>query len=97
MFYKLNNLQKIYQVGLGISFTGQFTHISFVNSIHTSRGGAHVNYIADQVSKYLLDQVKKKDKELKLNVNHIKVKFLINEFYVFFFYYRIILLFILIV
>jgi DNA topoisomerase-2 len=63
-----------WQVGVGISLSGQFQQVSFVNSICTSRGGTHVNYIADQVAKYLLEQVKKKDKDLKFTPNHIKVK-----------------------
>jgi DNA topoisomerase-2 len=31
-----------------------FSQLSFVNSIYTLRGGSHVQYLADQVVKYLV-------------------------------------------
>lgn len=65
---------------MGVSTSGQFSHVSFVNSINTSRGGTHVNYITDQITKYLVDLVNKKDKELKINTNHVKVRFSIRLF-----------------
>ena len=34
--------------------------VSFVNSIATVKGGTHVNYVADQVTKFLLDKSQKK-------------------------------------
>eukprot|EP01114_Cavostelium_apophysatum_P018499 TRINITY_DN5733_c0_g1_i1.p1 TRINITY_DN5733_c0_g1~~TRINITY_DN5733_c0_g1_i1.p1 ORF type:complete len:1490 (-),score=519.65 TRINITY_DN5733_c0_g1_i1:58-4527(-) len=61
-----------WQIGVGVSASGQFMQVSFVNSINTARGGTHVNYIADQIAKYLLEVVSKKEKDLQLNVNHIK-------------------------
>ncbi|CAD7667206.1 unnamed protein product [Nyctereutes procyonoides] len=39
-----------------------FQQISFVNSIATSKGGRHVDYIADQIVSKLVDVVKKKNK-----------------------------------
>ncbi|KAJ8331328.1 DNA topoisomerase 2 [Batrachochytrium dendrobatidis] len=42
---------------------GQFNQVSFANSICTSKGGTHVNTIADQIVTGLMDQVKKKDKK----------------------------------
>jgi DNA topoisomerase-2 len=39
---------------------GQFNQVSFVNSICTAKGGTHVNYIADQIVKFLLPEVQKK-------------------------------------
>jgi len=52
--------------------------ISFVNSICTSKGGNHVNYIADQVASHLVKVVKKKNKngaEVKPNQikNHLAI------------------------
>lgn len=41
---------------------GQFNQVSFVNSIATTRGGTHVNYIADQITNKLLEATKKKNK-----------------------------------
>ncbi|EPY78108.1 hypothetical protein CB1_001119004 [Camelus ferus] len=39
-----------------------FQQISFVNSIATSKGGRHVDYVADQIVTKLVDVVKKKNK-----------------------------------
>ncbi|CAG8462855.1 12168_t:CDS:10, partial [Ambispora leptoticha] len=39
---------------------GQFKQVSFVNSICTSRGGTHVEYIANQIINRLADAIKKK-------------------------------------
>lgn len=48
-----------WEVGFAVS-DGTFQQVSFVNSIATTSGGTHVNYIADQVSNKLLEVVKKK-------------------------------------
>ena len=49
---------------VGVSSTeGNFAQISFVNSICTSKGGTHVNYIADQVGAHLTATLKKKNKD----------------------------------
>lgn len=48
---------------VGVSSTdGTSQQISFVNAISTTKGGGHVNYIADQVSKHLVETIKKKNK-----------------------------------
>lgn len=64
-----------WEVGFAVS-DGTFQQVSFVNSIATTSGGTHVNYIADQVCAKLADIVKKKNKggaALKINQirNHI--------------------------
>lgn len=38
-----------WEIGLGISDSGQMHQVSFVNSIYTAKGGSHVQYIAEQV------------------------------------------------
>jgi len=48
-----------WEIGFAVS-DGTFQQVSFVNSIATTSGGTHVNYIADQVCNKLLDIVKKK-------------------------------------
>ena len=48
-----------WEVGFAVS-DGAFQSVSFVNSIATTSGGTHVNYIADQVIDHLLDEMKKK-------------------------------------
>ncbi|KAI4196820.1 MAG: hypothetical protein LQ350_006333 [Teloschistes chrysophthalmus] len=66
-----------WELGFAVS-DGSFQQVSFVNSIATTSGGTHVNYIADQVSNKLMEIVKKKLKKeggaiLKANQirNHI--------------------------
>ena len=51
---------------------GQFEQVSFVNSICTMNGGQHVNNIADQISKRLVDVVKKKVKGMDMKPFQIK-------------------------
>lgn len=50
-----------WEVGLTMSEKG-FQQVSFVNSIATTKGGRHVDYVADQVVGKLIDVVKKKNK-----------------------------------
>ncbi|EXJ57517.1 DNA topoisomerase II [Cladophialophora yegresii CBS 114405] len=64
-----------WEIGFAVS-DGSFQQVSFVNSIATTSGGTHVNYIADQIVNRLIDVVKKKNKggaQLKPNQirNHI--------------------------
>ncbi|GAB4817907.1 hypothetical protein N2152v2_004953 [Parachlorella kessleri] len=42
---------------------GQLNQVSFVNAICTTKGGTHVNYVMDQVTKYLVELITKKDKK----------------------------------
>ena len=50
-----------WEVGFAVS-DGSFKQVSFVNSIATTSGGTHVNYIADQICNKLIDALKKKNK-----------------------------------
>ncbi|XP_068930320.1 DNA topoisomerase 2-alpha isoform X2 [Petaurus breviceps papuanus] len=50
-----------WEVCLTMSEKG-FQQISFVNSIATSKGGRHVDYVTDQIVSRLIDVVKKKNK-----------------------------------
>ncbi|KAI9374692.1 DNA topoisomerase [Aspergillus egyptiacus] len=50
-----------WEVGFAVS-DGSFKQVSFVNSIATTSGGTHVNYIADQICSKLAEQAKKKNK-----------------------------------
>ncbi|KAF9115505.1 DNA topoisomerase 2 [Mortierella sp. AM989] len=51
---------------------GQFQQVSFVNSISTSKGGVHVDYVANQIVKELIATVKKKSKSINIKPFHIK-------------------------
>ena len=64
-----------WEIGFAVS-DGSFQQVSFVNSISTTSGGTHVNYIADQICAKLAEHIKKKNKNgatLKPNQirNHI--------------------------
>ena len=50
-----------WEVGFAVS-DGSFQQVSFVNSIATTSGGTHVNYIADQICNKLLEYFNKKHK-----------------------------------
>lgn len=50
----------------------QFSHVSFVNSISTSKGGTHVNHVVDQLMDPITEAIKKKDKSLLVKPIHIK-------------------------
>jgi DNA topoisomerase II len=48
-----------------VAFTvsdGTFQQVSFANSISTMKGGTHVNFIADQIAKNLINSITKKNK-----------------------------------
>ncbi|KAJ5730374.1 DNA topoisomerase II eukaryotic-type [Penicillium malachiteum] len=50
-----------WEIGFAVS-DGAFQQVSFVNTIATTSGGSHVNYIADQICNRLSDQLKKRNK-----------------------------------
>jgi DNA topoisomerase-2 len=60
-----------WEVGFAVS-DGTFQQVSFVNSIATTSGGPHVNYIADQICDSLLKTLSKKKKGHTLKANHIR-------------------------
>ncbi|KAL5387890.1 DNA topoisomerase 2 [Paraphaeosphaeria sporulosa] len=61
-----------WDIGFAVS-DGAFNQVSFVNSIATTSGGTHVNYIADQIVEKLLAIVNKKNKGgVKLKPAQIK-------------------------
>jgi DNA topoisomerase-2 len=50
-----------------------FTSMSFVNGICTYNGGTHVKYIADQLSEKLIEIINKKNKDLKVKPDAVKM------------------------
>ncbi|KAF2116306.1 DNA topoisomerase [Lophiotrema nucula] len=61
-----------WDIGFAVS-DGSFNQVSFVNSIATTSGGTHVNYIADQITDKLLAVVNRKNKGgVKLKPAQIK-------------------------
>lgn len=57
-----DNPHERWEVGFAVS-DGSFQQVSFVNSIATTSGGTHVNYIADQIVNKLMEIVNKKNKK----------------------------------
>ena len=68
-----------WEVGFAVS-DGAFQQVSFVNSIATTSGGTHVNYIADQISEYLIDEMKKKKNKGGATLKPAQIK---NHLFVF--------------
>lgn len=68
-----------WQVGVALSDKG-FQSVSFVNSIATTKGGRHVDYITDQIVTKLIDVIKKKEKKAAVNIKPFQVK---NHLWVF--------------
>ena len=67
---------KDWKIGFANSKNG-FNNVSFVNSVHTKDGGNHVDYITDQIIKYLREMIQKKYK-VQVKPNDIR-----NHLYVF--------------
>ena len=62
-----------WEIGLTTSETG-FQQASFVNSIATSKGGTHVNYVIDQLVPKLVEGAKKKLGKGSVNIQSVHVK-----------------------
>ena len=60
-----------WEFACGLSASHEFVQISFVNGIHTSKGGKHVEYILNQITRKLGEYIEKK-KKIKVNSNSIK-------------------------
>ncbi|KAF2864297.1 type II DNA topoisomerase [Piedraia hortae CBS 480.64] len=56
-----DNPHERWEIGFAVS-DGSFQQVSFVNSIATTHGGSHVNFIADQICEKLEEIVNKKNK-----------------------------------
>ena len=61
-----------WEVSVAVSDNG-FQQMSFVNSIATTKGGRHVDHVADHVVKSLIDAIKKKNKT-GINIKPFQVK-----------------------
>jgi len=60
-----------WEVGVALSTTGEFQQVSFVNGIHTSKGGRHVDYILHTITRRLIDYIEKK-KKVKVQMSNVK-------------------------
>ena len=60
-----------WEYAVALTPTNEFIQVSFVNGIYTSKGGKHVEYILNQITRKLSEFIEKK-KKVKVNPNSIK-------------------------
>ena len=60
-----------WEYAVALTPSNEFIQVSFVNGIHTAKGGKHVEYILNQITRKLCDFIEKK-KKVKVNPNSIK-------------------------
>jgi len=60
-----------WEYAVAISPANEFLQISFVNGIHTAKGGKHVEYLLNQITRKLVEYIEKK-KKVKVNTTSIK-------------------------
>jgi DNA topoisomerase-2 len=60
-----------WEYAVALTPTNEFIQVSFVNGIHTAKGGKHVEYILNQITRKLVDFIEKK-KKVRVNPNAIK-------------------------
>ena len=60
-----------WEYAVALTPTNEFIQVSFVNGIHTAKGGKHVEYILNQITRKLVEYIEKK-KKIKVNPNSIK-------------------------
>lgn len=60
-----------WEYAVSLTPTDEFQHVSFVNGIHTSKGGKHVEYILNQIVRKMVAYIEKK-KKVTVKSNTIK-------------------------
>ena len=60
-----------WEYAVALSSTHEFQQVAYVNGIHTSKGGKHVDYILHQIIRKLSAYIEKK-KKVNVNANSIK-------------------------
>jgi DNA topoisomerase-2 len=60
-----------WEYAAALTQASEFQQVSFVNGIHTAKGGKHVEYILNQITRKMVDFIEKK-KKVKVNQNSIK-------------------------
>jgi DNA topoisomerase II len=68
----MEKLDDNWEIGIAKSIDSSFNQVSLVNGISTYKGGTHVNYIANQLTKETQDILSKKYKKLNIKPNDIK-------------------------
>lgn len=70
-FIAFETCNERWEIGVGVS-DGSFHQISFVNSICSSKGGTHVQFITDQITDRLAAVVKKKNKGVEVKPANVR-------------------------
>ena len=77
MYIELKVKQRVYEkpheyweYAVSISPIDEFTQVSYVNGIHTKKGGKHVDYIMNQIVKKLVTYIERR--KLKDKTNYSK-------------------------
>jgi DNA topoisomerase-2 len=60
-----------WEYAVALTPSNEFIQVSFVNGIYTSKGGKHVEYILNQITRKVADFIEKK-KKIRVNINSIK-------------------------
>jgi len=60
-----------WEYAVALTPMNEFVQVSFVNGIHTTKGGKHVEYILSQITKKMVEFIEKK-KKIKVNPNSVK-------------------------
>ena len=60
-----------WEYAVALTPSNEFMQVSFVNGIHTAKGGKHVEYILNQITRKICDYIEKK-KKTRVNPNTIK-------------------------
>lgn len=76
-FYE--KLDNEWEIGIAKSQSDQFEQVSLVNGINTYRGGTHVSYVANQLSKDITDKFKKGTNVIWTDVRNRLFFFLISQ------------------
>lgn len=61
-----------WEVGVTLSETQQFEQVSFVNGVHTARGGTHVQSVLDKIVPHLVKALHKKLKTTSVKPAHVR-------------------------
>ena len=69
--YEDTGFEGRWEYAVAITPNNEFTQVSFVNGIHTAKGGKHIEYILNQITRKMCDLIEKK-KKVKVNSNTIK-------------------------
>ena len=69
--YEDSGAEGRWEYAVALTPSNEFVQISFVNGIHTAKGGKHVEYILNQITRKVCEFIEKK-KKVKVNPNTIK-------------------------